>query len=169
MGGRRDRGYWLMNSPRLFLFAPIFLATATSTTPHPTPPPPPRPPRTPHSPPLHLPASRACTFSPSSSPIPSDSEWESKRSWQALSDHHRANSASAGIRPVTRSLPGTPITSPHLGALGTKLLLLSRGGPLPKILYEEDIPVWNTLEYFRNTWNVFHYRVFQSKWDKMLL
>ena len=32
-----------------------------------------------------------------------------------------------------------------------------RGGPLPKILYEEYIPVWNTLEYFRNTWNVFHY------------
>ena len=29
---------------------------------------------------------------------------------------------------------------------------LSRCGPLPN---EERIPAWNTLEYFRNTWNIF--------------
>ena len=28
---------------------------------------------------------------------------------------------------------------------------------MPKILYEEYIPAWNTLEYFRNIWNVFHH------------
>ena len=41
--------------------------------------------------------------------------------------------------------------------LAERLALGARGGPLPKILYEEYIPASNTLENFRNTRNIFHY------------